>query len=100
MATYNELYGLRNNSELRNKVVVAVIVAAETIRNEDGGTPNHANRLLWAAQAFANPLPLGQQILWALLAANKDNAVPAIEGASDEVIQAAVDAVVDLFATG
>ena len=46
MATYMELRGLFNDSDLDNKIEVACIVAAQTICNEDGGTANHANRLV------------------------------------------------------
>ena len=101
MATYEELHGLfEGSSALKNKVKVAVIVAAESIRNEDGGTANHANRLLWAAEAFENPGGVAGKMLMAVLAANKAAAVGAITSASDTTIQANVDAVVDLFATG
>lgn len=101
MATYEELHGLMSGSSaLRNRVVVAVVVAAEEIRGEDGGTANHANRLIWAAGAFARPTAIADELLMAVLAANKDLAVSAIESATDAAIQSAVDAVVDLFATG
>ena len=100
MATYTELRNLFNNSELKNRVSVACIVAAETIRGEDTATTNHANRLLWAKQAFKNPNGVSSEMLMALLAANKDAEVAAIEGATDAVIQTKVDAAVDLFADG
>ena len=101
MATYQELYGLMvGESALQNKIAVAVIVAAEAIRSEDGATDNHANRLLWAAAAFNSPKPIAKRMMMAVLAANSTVAVGAITGASDEVIQAGVDEVVDLFATG
>lgn len=54
MATYEELFSLKNHSDLRNKVLTACIIAAETIMGETGD-PNEANRLLWAASVFANP---------------------------------------------
>ena len=49
MATYTELYDLHNYTDLINKVAVACVVAAEVVHDEDPGTTNHANRLLWAA---------------------------------------------------
>ena len=100
MATYAELFDLRTNSELRNRIQVACIVAAETIRGEDSGTENHANRLLWAVEAFRNPKANSERMLWALLAAFKDQAVGVIANPTDAQIQEAVDAAVDLFATG
>lgn len=101
MASYEELHGLfEGSSALKNKIKVAIIVAAEAIRNEDGGTANHANRLLWAAGAFESPGSVADKMLMAVLAANKAADVGAIAGASDITIQANVDAVVDMFATG
>ena len=100
MATYTELRGLFNSSDLKNRASVACIVAAETIRGEDGGVTNHANRLLWAKQAFGNPNTAADKMLMALLAANKSAEVAAIEGVSDADLQTKVDAAVDLFADG
>jgi len=100
MATYTDLYGLFANSELRNKMRVAVVVAAETIRAEDAGTDNHANRMAWAKNAFSNPDGAADGMLKALLAANKDLEVAQIMGASDAAIQTKVDAAVNVFADG
>jgi len=100
MAAYTELYDLFNDSALRNKVTVACLVAAETIRNEDGATENHANRLLWAKQAWQSPKSVGEQMLMATLAGNKDLTVQQITGATDAAIQTKVDAAVNVFADG
>ena len=101
MASYEELYGLfEGSSALRNKITVAVVVAAETIRNEDVGTPNHANRLIWSALAFQNPKGESARMMKAVIASNKDSTIEQITGASDSAIQSKIDTVVDLFATG
>lgn len=100
MATYDELRALFSHNVLRNRIEVACIVAAEAIRTEEAGTTNHANRLLWAKQAFEQPRPVSERMLMALLAANRDADVAAITGATDVQIQAQVDAAVDLFADG
>jgi hypothetical protein len=100
MATYAELNALQNNDTLIEQVRVACVIAAETIRGESEATDNHANRMVWAASVFANPRVEGTRMLWAVLAANKDMTVPQITGATDAQVQAAVDAAVDLFATG
>lgn len=100
MATYAELYDVQNENELLHRIVVATAIAAETIRTEAPATPNHANRLLWAALAFANPIVVSRQLLWAVLAANIHVTVENIVGATDAAIQANIDAVVDIFATG
>ena len=100
MATYNEIYRLHNESELINKVTVACIVAAETIMGEVDTTPNHENRLTWAASVFGNPKNEAERMYWAILAANVDLTVIQITGATDSAIQTQVNAHVDLFATG
>lgn len=98
MATYSELYSLRHNASLRQKVIVAIAIAADTIRSEDPGVTNHANRLTWAATAFSNPIGKVDQVWWAVLAANKAATVAAITGATDAAFQTNVDAVVDVLA--
>jgi len=100
MATYMELKALFNHSDLQDKVQVACIVAAETIRSEDPGTSNHTNRLLWAKAAFEDPRSTQNEMLMALLAANKDASVASITGATDSAIQTKVDDAVDVFADG
>ena len=100
MATYTELFELRSASTLRNRVAVAMIVAAETIRGEAPATDNHANRLVWAKGVFQGSLGQADDMLAAVVAANKDLSVAQIQGASDAAIQTNVDAAVDIFATG
>lgn len=100
MATYNELRGLFSNVELRNRVQVACIVAAEAIRTEAENTVNHANRVIWARKAFNNANDVTDKMLMAVLAANKAATVAAITGATDAAIQSAVDAAVNVFADG
>ena len=100
MASYAELYDLRNDSALRNRVTTACIIAAETVMNEDGGVANHANRLLWAKAVFANPSGEASRMFMAILAANSGSPVSAIQNADDAAIQTNVDDHIDLFADG
>jgi hypothetical protein len=100
MATYNELRSLFTHGELRNRIEVACIIAAEAIRTEDVGVDNHPNRLVWAKAAFENPNAIRDHMLMALLAANKNTAVEAITSVSDSALQTLVDAAVDVFADG
>jgi hypothetical protein len=101
MASYNELFDIaRTNSELKNKILVACIIASEAIRTEDVGTPNHANRLAWAKAVFAAPDVEASRMIMAVLAQNKNFTPAQITGASDATIQTAVDTAVDVFATG
>ena len=98
MATYTELHGLAGQNILNDRIAVAVIIAADTVLNESDAVPNHANRLVWAKSAFNSPQDQAKPFLNALLASNNTATVGAITGASDEAIQAKVDAAVDLFA--
>ena len=98
MATYLELFGLNSDSDLQDRTVVASIVAAEAVRADATPPANQAAREAWAALVFANPKTEATRMLWALLAANKDSTVAAITGASDAVLQSAVDGAIDLFA--
>lgn len=100
MATYLQLHDTQSNNELTRRVQTACVIAADTIRAEDGATVNHANRLIWAASVFDDPGAEAKRMLWAVLAANKDNTVEQITGATDVQIQTAVDNAIDLFATG
>lgn len=100
MATYEELYELKNYNPLKYKVTAAVVIAAEAIRTEVETTPSHANRVLWAQEAFSNPTTTANQMLWAVLAANKDVSEADIKNATDAAVQTQVDAAVDMFADG
>ena len=100
MATYTELRNLLNDSILRNRVEVACIIAAETIRNEDPAVTNHSNRLIWAKRTFSSPDGVRQEMLNALLAANSTASVEAIQSSTDAQIQTRVDNAVDVFADG
>lgn len=100
MATYIELHDLQADNEFNRRITAAVVIAADTIRTEDGGTANNANRLIWAASVFASPSAEAKRMVWAVLAANKASTAEQILSASDAVLQSAVDAAVNLFATG
>ena len=100
MATYTELRQLYGNGDLINRIEVACIVAAEKIRTEDGGTANHANRLVWAKATFGFTRRAAELMLMALLAANRALTTAQITGVSDEGLQTAVDSAVNMFADG
>ena len=91
MATYTELFDLRNDSVLRNKIAVAVVVSAE---GKLAGTPT-AEEAAWAVDVISNPDGTAKQVINLVLAANKDATPSAILAATDAAIQANVDAVID-----
>ena len=99
MATYSELYDLRANSALKNRITIACIIAAEAIRTEAPTTTNNANRLVWAKAVFANPDGEANRMLMALLAQNAGLTVAQIQGATDAAIQTGVNNAVNVFAT-
>lgn len=98
MATYSELFSIRSEADLLEKVTVAVVIAAESIRTDATPPANQAARLVWASQVFADPGKEARRMLWALLAANESATLANILGATDAAIQANVDVAVDLFA--
>lgn len=102
MADYAQLRELlaKSNSPLRNRVGVAMRVAAQTIRSEDDLTENHANRLVWARDVTIGRITVADGMLDEVIIANKDATPEQISGASDATIQTAVDTAVDFFATG
>lgn len=100
MATYVELRGLINDPALKDRVSIALLVAAESIRTEDSGTANHANRVKWAKKILQDPDGNADDMLRALLAQNASLSVAQIQGVSDSALQAAVNNAVNVFADG
>lgn len=98
MATYSELFDLKSNDTLKNKIAVACIIASEAIRTESAGTTNHAERLAWAKAVFANPAVESERMMWAVLAQNSAATVSQITNATDATIQTAVNNAVNVFA--
>lgn len=100
MATYAELSQIVGAGTLRDRLSMAVAAQAEVIRTEDGGTANHANRLIWAQSAISDPRVWADKMIWAVMAQNAAFTKAQIEGASDASLLTAVSNVVNIFATG
>ena len=105
MATFIELRNLMDDSDLRNKVTTAVMIAADTVmRGNDNVTPfsqtagDHDIRIVWAKLTFENPKGQAQNFLMSLLAFNVGATVTAIKNATDASIQTRVDTAVDMLA--
>ncbi len=90
MATYTELRDLFSDDTLRNRVEVAVIVAADGLL---AGTPT-TDQQKWATAVFDSPRREGNKAYMAVLAANSGATVAQIQSATDAAIQANVDSVV------
>lgn len=97
MATYTEIFDLRSNSDLRNKIAVACVKKAQTLL--DGVTPT-ANEVAWAANCLARPVDTANKIMNYVLAANSGLTTTQINGASDTAIQSNVDTAVDALIAG
>jgi hypothetical protein len=92
MATYTELFDLRSNNALRNKIAVAVIEKARILI--DLATPT-AKQLAWAEAAISNPLGKADTLMNYVLVANKSATTAQILAANDAAIQNNVNAAVD-----
>ena len=91
MATYQELKSLFKDSDLLEKVEVAIIIAA------NGKIAGTAAEQAWAVTAFNNPTAEAKKALMSVLAANNASTVETIQGAADATIQTNVDAVTDVL---
>ena len=98
MATYLEILELIQDPVLSQRVQVAALVAADTIRAEAAGTANHAARLAWARSVLANPQSDQKKMLISVIIQKRALTQAQISGATDAQLQTAVDATVDLFA--
>ena len=98
MATLIELDGLLGSPTLLARLKGAVLVAADTVRQESAATVNHANRATWAAGVFRDPAAAAQLMLPAVLAANNAASVAQIGAATDSAIVTAVLGAIDIVA--
>ncbi len=94
-----ELYdALKGDGDFWKKVAGACLMAALEIKNEDPGTSNHANRLLWAISVKENSKDMARQMMASVLS---DATIAAdVSTATDAAIQTVVNSLVDTYATG
>ncbi len=97
MASYIDLFDLRSNSVLINRIAVAVTIKAQTYI--DGATPT-TDELVWASRVLVAPRPEAQKLLHYLVAVDNTATIAQITGASDSAIQTRVDAGADALVTG
>lgn len=96
MATYSELYDIRGDSSLRNKIRVAITKKAQTLI--DLASPTQA-QLKWALVALSGPEAEAEKIFGYVLSANSSATVANIQNATDAAIQANVSSAVDKLLT-
>lgn len=82
MASYQELFSIRNEPPVVQKTQCAIADVARDILDETTG-PNLAARLDWAKEAIARPGLKTPQIIHFILIENKSVTPAQIEGATD-----------------
>lgn len=97
MATYAELYDLRSNSALLNRVTVAITIKAQLLIDEAAPT---VDELAWAAAAIVNPHSKATELFNYVLAKNSTLTKAQIEAATDTAIQNQINAAVDALIPG
>lgn len=88
---------------LRKKFIGACLKAAFDILNENPGTGNHANRLIWAQSIVAGTVAeVEEKALQHLRYAAASNATiqSAGDDSTDNDVQYVVNSQIDIFATG
>lgn len=95
---YNTLVADVGNHVLWRQAFVAVLKAASDIRNEDAGTSNHANRLLWAQSVEQDPAARVLEMRYRIMQNATIQAAPT--AATDNDVQFVVNSLIDSFATG
>lgn len=97
MASYSELYDVRSNTELLNRIVVAIVIKAQILI--DLATPT-AKQIGWASSVLANPKGKADELFNYVLAKNNTLTVAQINAASDSAIQNQINAAVDAIIAG
>ena len=95
MATYQGIADTRRSQIFKDKVTVAVSVAASQVLAEAPSTPNHVARFAWAQTALLSPEAVGEQMGWAIL--SNATVQEAGEDATDNDIQFVVNTFIDQF---
>lgn len=96
MATYNQIFALKENAILREKVTVAVAKAAQDVMNEGEAAPDHEKRAIWAAGALREAEHMAEMMMWAVLG---NAAIQAAgEAAPDGDVQYVVNGLINIFA--
>lgn len=90
MATYTELRGAFGNDALRNRVVMATVIAAYGLL---ATAPDAADRA-WISAVFASPETEGRKAFMGILAANAGLSIINIEEATDAAIQTQVEVII------
>lgn len=97
MATYLEIFALRNDSNLQDKVAVAVVKKAQLLL--DAASPT-ASQVTWSLAAIENPKSKADGLLNYVLAKNSAATSAQILAVDDATLQTAINAAVDKIIAG
>jgi len=95
---YNTLVADVGNHILWRQAFVAALKSAADIRNEDAGTDNHANRMVWAQSVEQDPKAMVMEMRYRIMENATIQAAPT--EATDNDVQFVVSSLIDDFATG
>jgi hypothetical protein len=100
MATFTELITASSNATLTEKIRIATLIAADNVLMESPAVPDHLSRTRWAQKVFADPSVETTKMIWPVLVKNRTATLAQITGATDEIVQTAVNASVSSVALG
>jgi hypothetical protein len=83
---------------LLQRIAGSLLKKAGAIRSEAVGTPNHANRLIWAGQVEVDPTVKAKQMLGRIM--GNPTIASQVDASGDGLIDSVVDNMIDIFATG
>ena len=96
--SYLARYQLTENCTFRNKLQMAVWIAALDVINESSATPNHAARLIWATKMLRGVMDTDVARKVAIRASANATIGAAGEAALDSDIQFVINGLVDELA--
>lgn len=95
MATLAEVYSMRSNADLKNRIAAAAAKQAYwIITTEPLDTPNHAERVTWAKSVMLDPETEANRMMWAVI----QNPTIQTGSATDNDVEYVVNVLVDVFA--
>lgn len=98
MALLDIYFAYKGTGRLLEKVAGACLKAAGDIRNEDPGTTNHSNRLIWGQAVESDALSKAKEMMARVIQNGTIAADPS--HATDNDIQFVVNSLIDEYATG
>lgn len=96
MATLIEIYNLSQSDSIKGRVYAAIAKAARDIENEDPGTTNHAERLLWAKDTRSDIDKWVDTMMWDVV--SNSTIQTAGETCTDNDLQFVINSNIDAYA--